>query len=115
MGRLLDLFALQRKPSGVVSANYANKVLSYSPIAYWQLNELVGSVANDSSGNDYHGSIVGCTLGQPGIGDGQTSFLFDGINDLVTLPAVALNADFDGDEGTMMVWTRVFNLGVWTE
>ena len=96
-------------------ASYANKVLSYSPIAYWPLNEATGAVATDYSGNGYNGAYVTVTLGQTGIGDGNTCPLFDGTNDYVNIYSAGLAGAFSGVTGTLMIWEKMFNVGVWTD
>lgn len=101
---------------GVAASTYIDKVMSYSPIAYWPLWEAVGATAVcqvNSPAQD--GTYVGVTLGQPGIGDGNTAPFFDGTNDYVDIYSVPFNAAFKGLEGTFAVWARVFNVGVWTD
>jgi len=98
----------------VVGANYHDKVLGRQPIAYWPLDELSGSVAHDWSGHELHGAITGATLGQEGPG-GLGAFLFDGANDFVNVYSAALNGLFDGQEGSLMAWVKVYNAGVWDD
>jgi hypothetical protein len=62
------------------SLAFQNAVLADNPIAYYQFSELPGAfVANDAVGS-YDGSYsaTGITLGQVGIGGGDTGVLFDG-------------------------------------
>lgn len=94
---------------------YSRKVLDYSPIAYWPLNELSGSVAYDLSGNEFNGTYTGVTLGQTGIGDGDPCPLFDGANDFVNIYSAGLNAAWDQSECTIMLWFRVSGVGVWAD
>ena len=96
-------------------ASYANKVLSYSPIAYWPLWEATGAVATDISGNGYHGAYTAVTLGQTGIGDGETCPLFDGTTSFVDIYSVGFINAFDGEKGSVSVWVKMFNAGVWTD
>ena len=98
-------------------ASYANKVLSYSPIAYWPLWEATGAVATDISGNGYHGAYTAVTLGQTGIGDGETCPLFDGTTSFVDVYSTGLRDAFDGirAKGSLVIWAKVFNVGVWTD
>lgn len=106
------------------SRSYIQKVLRPNPgvgydpsslILYHPMNESAGGVAIDYSPEGNDGAYAGVTLGQPGIGDGLTCPLFGGINDLNNIYSVALNADFNGAEGTLLTWGRVFNVGVWTD
>jgi hypothetical protein len=91
------------------------KVLALGPIAYWPLNESSGAVAYDISGNGYNGAHTGVTLGQTGIGDGNTCPLFDGTNDFTNVYTTGFRDAFNGAEGTLQAWARVFNVGVWTD
>ena len=85
---------------------YADKVLSYAPIAYWKLDEASGSVAADSSGNGFDGTAYGVTWGESGIGDGETAALFDGINDYVNVFSAGLAAVFSFSAGTWSLWVK---------
>ena len=106
-----------------VGGSYAAKVLSYSPIAYWPLWEPSGGVAECLVNPAQNGAYTGVTLGQPGIGDGRTCPLFDGLNDYVNIYTTTFRDKFaltnnDTDpisEGTVMIWARVANIGVWTD
>ncbi len=100
---------------GAGGAGYAIKVLKYSPIAYWPLWEAAGGVAECLVNPAQNGAYTGVTLGQPGIGDGNTCPLFDGATDFVDIFTAGLQGAFDGAEGTLMVWAKVFNVGVWTD
>ena len=103
--------------SGLLSGQtYAEKVLSYGPIAYWPLWEAAGPTAEclvNSPAQD--GTYTGVTLGQPGIGDGNTCPFFDGTNDYVDIWSAAFAAAFNGSEGTLAYWVKGFNVGVWTD
>jgi len=58
---------------------YAEEVLADSPLAYWKLDEVSGTAANDSSGNGYDGTYAsGYTLLQPALINAGTSVDFDG-------------------------------------
>jgi hypothetical protein len=68
--------------TAILVVHAAIEVLANSPIAYWRLNESPGATtAVDLSGNGHHGtySTTGVTLGQPGLGVGDTAVLFDGL------------------------------------
>lgn len=102
--------------------SYAEKVLGIQPanlVAYWPLWEAEGAVANDISGNGFHGAYTGVTLGQTGIGDGRTCPLFDGASGYVNIYTEALQTLFNsgglGAEGSCIIWAKVFNSGVWTD
>ena len=97
---------------------YIDKVLGYGPIAYWPLNEQSGTVArclvNPAQNGTYARDVSVMTTGA-GIGDGNTAPLFDGTNDYVDIYSATLNAAFSGSEGTLVLWVRVLNVGVWTD
>jgi hypothetical protein len=95
---------------------YKDKVLSYSPIAYWMMAEAAGSDAIcqvDSPAQD--GAYTGVTLGQTGIGDGYTCPLFDGVNDYNNVYSTAFRDVFNGAEGTVQIWAKVIDVGAWTD
>lgn len=97
------------------NASYINKVLGYSPIAYWPMNETSGLTAIDKSGNGYDGTYTGVTLGQTGIGDGNTCPLFDGANDFVDIYSAGLAGAFNKAEGSALIWAKMFDVGVWSD
>lgn len=64
-------------PISIVS-NYNQVVLSAYPSYFWPFNEASGTTANDiadSNPGTYQGTV---TLGEPGIGDGETAVLLNG-------------------------------------
>jgi hypothetical protein len=88
---------------------YSEKVIGYSPIAYWPLWETSGGTASDESGNSRDGSYVGPptladALGPDGENDAPN---FDGTNDCVDAYSVSLRGAFDGAEGTVSGWAKV--------
>jgi len=69
--------------------DYVSQVFVDSPIGYWQLDEVSGTIAVDSSGNGRHGTYVGgVTLGAPSaFSNGNIgSARFDGASGYVSLP-----------------------------
>lgn len=96
-----------------LSEGYQQKVLSLGPIAYWPMGEYTGSVAYDISGNVRHGAYTGVDLGQSGIG-GTVCPYFDGVNDFNNVYTASFAAILPAAEGTLHLWVRVFNEGVWT-
>lgn len=84
-------------------------------IGYWPLNEASGSVAADLSGNGRNGAYAAVTLGRPGIGDGFTAASFDGSTSFCNIYSAGLAGAFNGAEGTVLVWAKVANAGVWTD
>lgn len=97
--------------------SYYQKVLSVAPanlIGYWPMDELAGGVAIDHSPEGNDGAYTGVALGQPGIGDGRTCPLFAG-NDFNNVYSAGFNADFNGDEGALVIHGKVFDLATWTD
>jgi len=86
-------------------------------VGWWKLDETSGTVASDSSGNAYHGTIYGNPQWIVGRVDGALQF--DGAGDYVDLPigsvinsltdcTVAIWANFSGGGGA---WQRIFDFG----
>lgn len=101
-------YSYDNQPGWYRFPDYSEKVLSYSPITYWPMWEADGSVSHDISGNspagEQDGAYTGVQLGRPGIGDGRTCPLFDGINDYNNVFSAAIVAALNGDEGTLQMW-----------
>lgn len=96
-------------PGGYGGKSYSDKVLDYSPIAYWPLWETSGTVAQcliNSSQNGSYTSDVSSWPVQSGIGDGNTAPYFDGINDWVNVFTPALAAVANPKEITIMIWVK---------
>ena len=100
--------------------SYIDKVLaiqSANLIAYWPLNETSGSNADNIEGTAARdGTYVGVTLdsilGPDGVGQAGR---WDGSNDSCNIFSASLDAAFDPTEGSLGIWARVFNVGVWTD
>ena len=97
-----------------LGSSYSGKVLGYSPIAYWPLNEATGTNANCLVNSAQDGTYTGVTLGQTGIGDGNTCPLFDGTNDYLDVYTTAFRDAFDGNEGSIMFWLKANTVVIWT-
>lgn len=103
-------------PSGSGGQSYSQKVLALSPLAYWVLGEAAGATAADQiSSPAQDGTYTGVTLGQTGIGDGNTAPSFDGNDDWVDVRTSTLNTAFNPVAGTIHLWAKVTNAGVWTD
>lgn len=95
---------------------YANRVAATNPIAYWVQGEAAGLTAVDQIlSPQQDGTYTGVTLGQPGIGDGNTCPLYDGANDYTDIHTATFQGRFNGAEGSMMVWARMSGAGVWVD
>jgi hypothetical protein len=91
---------------------YSDQVLSLSPLAYWPLNEATGTAAVDLVGA-HNGVYSGVDLAQV-----QTPFvapLFGGADDFCNVYSAWLNTNFNGSEGTMALWAKVYDAAVWTD
>lgn len=88
---------------------YIDRVLDYSPIAYWPQNEAAGATINCMVNPLQNGTYVGVDLGQPGIGDGNTAPYYDGVNDYGQLLTATLISNFNGAEGSAMIWFYPMN------
>jgi len=103
---------------GLFEHGYMNKVKGIAPanlLAYWPQWEPRGTLINDLSGNGRIGTYTGVTLGQPGIGDGYTSPLYDGANDVGNCYSASLATAFSALTGTLHIWARVYNAAVWVD
>ena len=108
-------------------------------VGLWPMNEGFGSVAGDLStnGNDgtisngswqtypdcrclvnsaQNGTYNGVTLASDRSGPfGTPAPFFDGVNDWADIYSASMAAAFDGNEGSISVWCKVYNSGVWTD
>ena len=67
---------------------FTRAIKRLNPLVYYPLNEVGNSIAHNyaiSSIGDINGDVVGATLAQPGLVG--RAYSFDGINDLITIPA----------------------------
>ena len=102
----------------ILGGTYAERVLAYSPLIYFPLNELSGTNAANlgSLGASADGTYTGATLNNAPGPDGKDGApLFDGTDDNVNIYTAALATAFDGDEGTLMLWQKVYSAAVWTD
>ncbi len=97
---------------------YIGKVKAIEPanlILYHPMNEPSGGVAVDASPEGNDGAYTGVTLGQTGIGDGETCPLFDSSTSFNNIYSAGFIADFNGAEGTIAAWFKVSGVGVWID
>lgn len=100
-------------------ALYSQKILStFSNVyALYPLNETGVTTTALEIVNGYNGTLNGPTLGAiagPGPSMGNAAF-YDGLVDYCQLPEASLDGPFDPNLGTMMIWMKVANAGVWTD
>ena len=110
------LLGTRRSLFGGREAPYYEKVLGYGPIAYWPLWETAGAAAECLVNPLQSGTAVGVTWNNAVGPDGVNGApFFDGANDYISIFTATFDAAFNGATGTMMIWQRVFNAGVWTD
>lgn len=71
-----------------VAANYRQKVLAKSPVAYWRLGEFKGQTAMDETSNGHNGNFYGTPIyGEPGAirDDPNTAIKLDGQHSYVEI------------------------------
>ncbi len=99
---------------------YSAKVLSYSPISLWKMDELTGTNADNAEGTAARdGTYTGVALDSvDGPVAGERSGRWDGANDFCdirTTGAGSLQTDFSYTQGSVMIWGKVAAAGVWTD
>lgn len=100
---------------GASGVDYAAKVLSYSPLGYWKLQDASGSTADDSGPNGYDGTYTGgYTLANAAGPDSTSVAYFDGTNGYVNLPAGFYGA-MSRTLHTVVVWVKVNSSSTWSE
>lgn len=98
-----------------MTGTYLDKVPS-GLIQSLPLNEVSGTAANDYSAENNDGTYSGATLYATNAPiPRQRAPLFDGVNDFVNIQAVGFNADFNGQEGSVVIWAKVASSSVWTD
>lgn len=97
---------------------YFRKVLAIDPqnlCGFWPMWEASGSVSDDLSEEDNDGAYTDVTLGQIGPGDGRSCPSFDGSTSLNNIYSAAFNSCFSGAAGSISLWVKMLNAGVWTD
>ena len=102
------------------AVDYKTKILGLFGSANIQtlpLDETSGTNANDISPQNNDGTYFSVDLANAdapsGIG-GKCPYM-DGGNEYVTAYSAGLASDFNGAEGSLFVWMKVENAGVWTD
>ena len=101
------------------SLSYAEQIESLfgsNIIGYWKFDELSGTDAIDSSSQGNDGVYSGATLNSVSMPSkiGGVAPRFDGVNDFVNLVSSGVSSDFDGDEGTLILWMKMYEEGDWS-
>ncbi len=87
-------------PSLVFSQDLQNGLLAYYPF---------NGNANDESGNGNDGTVSGASLTADRLGNSNSAYLFDGVNDLITISPGNFNVG-TGDF-TIAAWVNADNIG----
>jgi hypothetical protein len=99
-----------------ILANRYDSKLKDGLIQYLQLDEISGSTADDASaeGNDatYSAGVVLDAADAPVAGDRMV--VLDG-DDHINLYSAGLDADFDPDEGSFVLWAKASDGSIWTD
>ena len=112
---MLPTIMLRSKGAPKTLAQKVKILFGSNLIACYPLNETAGGTAKDSSGNGFDGSYVGPTLAQAAFPTGGLAPLFDGTNDYVNIQGAGLAAAFNGNEGTIILFYKVLDVGVWAD
>lgn len=89
-------------PGGLDYVDLVRHTFGNGLLAYWPLNDELGTLVSDYSGNKNNLVGSGALLNQIGIGDDCTSIWFDGINDNLS----GTVNDFGGTEGAILIWLK---------
>jgi hypothetical protein len=88
----------------VFNSTVFTQIPTDSLVGYWSFS----GNANDKSGNNNHGTVNGATLTKDRFGIPNSAYIFDGIDDYITLPQ-----DFDYSERTISLWFNAVNIPEW--
>ncbi len=86
------------------------------PFAYWKFDENSGTSVNDSSGNNYSGSLLGgmgsSSWVQGKVGSGLS---FDGIDDHINIYSSGFDTSFNHLRGSISAWIRIPTASLWAD
>ena len=98
---------------------YYNKLLGVEPsslIGYWKMDEASGSTIVDTSPQGNDGTYVGVTLEDTdGPVPGDKAPLWTDTADSGDVYSAGFAADFGKTKGTLVIWAKVKEVGVWTD
>jgi len=78
-----------------------------SLVGHWKFDEKSGNTANDSSGNDFHATVIGNATWIQGMRG--NALKFDGVNDYVNMPQNAVSYIGNLSQGTIAFWFNFTN------
>ncbi len=88
----------------VLAEEWPNDSVIDGAIAYWNLDETAGSIASDSSGSGYDGTLTNMDDSDWVAGKTGNALDFDGVNDYVTVGGVC--AEIAGGDVTISAWVK---------
>lgn len=98
--------------TAIEAQDYDAMILDMEPVAYYKLDQDTGTQADDSSGNDLHGTFTGgFTLDQPAMSSEFKSVSFDGLDGHVDLPD---GFDDFTDGMTLEAWVKFEAFNTWS-
>jgi hypothetical protein len=102
--------------AGLFRPDYADALVDLfgrqNIVGYWPLSDQSGSIAHEYTGKLTTGVYSNVSLGQPGIGDGRTSGLYNGSTSFCNIYSAALAAAFNNQNGTIIIWPKI-TAAVW--
>ena len=101
-----------------MGAQYWHKIRSIRPlnlIAYWPLWETTGVNVDDYTTHDCFGVSVDLGARAAGSDGVHQAALFDGVKSYVNVWSLGLKLRFNGAEGTIVIWPKVYDNTVWTD
>lgn len=108
--------------SPLFGASFEKKIRNLftgSILAFWPLTEGSGATAFDISGNGYNAAYTGVTLADATGPRSKLVPFFDGANDYCTLYSTYLRDAFAAagmrQTGSLLLWVKAYNAGVWTD
>ena len=106
-------------PVLLLSKPYERKLIDLfgasSVIGLWPHTERSGSVAYDISANGYNGTFSGVVLADTPGPRLKPAPKWDGVNDYCNVYSAGLAAAFNPNAGTILVWSKVLNVGIWSD
>jgi hypothetical protein len=86
-----------------------------SVIALWPVTERFNSTAYDFSANGFNGTYSGVILADTVGPRLKPAPKWDGVNDYINVYSAGLAAAFNPNEGSLLIWYKILNSGVWSD
>lgn len=114
------MLATRMRQAAGASREYYQRILATQPdnlIALWRLNETSGTVAANAQGTTARDGTytgAGYALNSTPFFNGDPAPVFSGTG-FVNVYSTSLRDAFGKTKGTMMIWGKMANAGVWTD